>query len=119
MAVMDTQVRSMTCDNEGCDKTVTFNMKDAEAVVKENPWLNNGRFVQTGDRRGFFYCSDVCEINAVGKGTHNIPEPKKIVDVPGVNAAQAIKIAAQAAEEAKAGTKALKAGKATQLKIVK
>jgi hypothetical protein len=48
-----------------------------------------------------------------------VPEPKKIVDVPQVGAAQAIKIAAQAAESAKEGTKALKTGKPANLKVVR
>lgn len=118
MPVLDVQVRTMTCDNE-CGKTITFDVKDAQKVVEENPWLNTGRFIQTGDRRGFFYCSDKCEVEATGTGKHNVPEPKKIVETPSVGAAQAIKIAAQAAENAREATKALKTGKGTKLQVVK
>jgi hypothetical protein len=117
MPVLDVQVRTISC--EQCDKTVTFSMKDHQQVVKDNTWLNTSRVIQTGDGRNFLYCSDECEIAGIGTSKHNVPEPKKIVDVPQVGAAQAIKIAAQAAESAKEGTKALKTGKPANLKVVR
>ena len=117
MPILDVAVRTISC--EMCDKTITFNQKDHQQVAKDTPWLSTSRVVQTGDGRNFIYCSDQCEIAGIATEKHNIPEPKKLVDVPSVGAAQAIKIAAQAAEEAKAGTQAMKEGRPTKLKIVK
>ena len=117
MPILDVAVRTISC--EICDKTITFNQKDHVEVAKNTPWLATSRVIQTGDGRNFLYCSDACEIAGIATEKHNIPEPKKLVDVPSVGAAQAIKIAAQAAEEAKAGTQAMKEGRPTKLKIVK
>lgn len=117
MPILDVQVRTISC--EQCDKTVTFSMKDHQQALKDNEWLSTSRVVQTGDGRNFLYCSDKCEVEGVGTTKHNVPEPKKVVDIPQAGAAQAVKIAAQQAEAARAGTKAIKEGKPANLKIVK
>jgi len=111
------QIRTITCD--ACEKTVTFDMDQHQEALKDNPWMNTTRLVQSGDGRPFLYCSDSCEVTGAGTGNHYIPEPKKIIETPQVGAAQAIKIAAEAAKQAREGTAAIKAGRPTNLKIVK
>lgn len=110
MPFSDSQVRTLTCDAEGCEHTLTFALSIAKQVVEApgNEWVKTGRVVNTGDGRALFYCSDVCEARGIATGKHNPPEPKKIIDDAGNTAAVAA--AAAAAKAAEAATKAIKAG---------
>ena len=108
MAIVDVQIRTVTCNGVGCDKTVTYDAKDIQPTIEANPWLKTLRIVQTASGRNFAYHSDECELSAVAAGSHNPEEPKKIIAMPaGANAIAAAAAAAKAAEE---GTKALKSG---------
>jgi hypothetical protein len=116
MSIVDTQIRTVSCNS--CDKTATFDVKDQKAI-EEQPWLKNVRIIQVVSvGRNFVYCSDECEIAGVASGAHNIPEEKKIVDVPDGQSAAAIQIAANAAKQAEQATKALKDGKPAKLQVV-
>lgn len=112
MGIVDTTFRTISCN--GCDKTVTFDQKDAQKISQENPWLLNTRVLQTGDGRNFSYCSDLCEISGVQAGQHNKPEPKKIIEMP-AGAEYAIRQAAAAAKQQEAATAAIKAGQPVTL----
>lgn len=116
MGIIDAQFRTMTCNT--CEKTVTFNAKDAQTVTNQegNEWLKTGRIVTRGDGQVFLYCTDACEVAAVSAGEHNPPAPKQIVEAPQGEAA--IKLAAEAAKAAAEATKSIKAGKPTKLQIV-
>lgn len=110
MSVIDTQFRTITCNGPKCDKTVTYDVKQANETIadEKNAWLHAVRFTSTSDGRNFAYCSDTCELEGIGTGIHNKPETKKIVDAPATPAAVAA--AAAAAKQAEDATKALKAG---------
>jgi hypothetical protein len=111
MSVVDTSYRTITCNGPDCTTTVTFEPKDAEKTVKENPWLENARLTnRLSDGRVFAYCSDTCEVKAVTAGFHN-KEEKKLVEMPTGTAREAILRAAQAAKAAEEGSKALKEGR--------
>lgn len=115
--IVDVQVRTISCDS--CDKSTTFNVKDAQQAVNDNPWLNATRVVQRiFDGKNFTYCSDECELSAVSNGSHNPPEQKKIVEVAGSGSSEAIKIAADAAKKAEEATKAIKQGQPAKLTVV-
>ena len=117
MSIVDVQVRTISCNS--CDKVATFNIKDHQQAVIDNPWLSSSRVIQTGDGRNYVYCSDECEILGVATTLHNIPEKKNIVEVPDGQGTAAIQIAANAAKQAESATKALKGGKPAKLSIVK
>ncbi len=111
MSVVDNTYRTITCNGPECNKTVTYDPKDAEKTVKENPWLENTRLVnRLVDGRIFAYCSDTCEVKAVTAGVHN-KEEKKVVEMPSGSAREAILRAAQAAKATEEGVKALKEGR--------
>ena len=113
MSTIVTSYVTISCDAEGCGKTATFNQtQEAEnEAIKDNPWLNTVRFVQTMDKRKVQYCSDACEVLATGQGLHNPLEPKKIV--PGNQ--RDVNLAAQAAETAAKAQAAMKAGTGIQV----
>lgn len=101
---------TMSCDAEACGKTVTFpqTQEGLLEAIKDNPWLNSTRAVQTLlDKREFNYCSDECEAKGVGSGAHNKQEAKKII--PGVNPQQ-VELLAKAQERARQAGQALKTG---------
>jgi len=108
MSIIDSQIRNITCD-AGCGKGVLYDRKDEKATFElpENSWLRTTRVVQTADGRNLTYCSDVCEVNGVATGTHNIPEPKKIVEA--TNQA-AVALAAQAAAVARQADQNIREG---------
>lgn len=111
MSIVDNQYRTITCNGPNCTKTATFNIKEAEAAVKENPWLENTRLVnRLSDGRVFAYCSDACEVDAVTAGSHN-KEEKKVIEMPTGASREAIMRAAAAAKAAEEGAKALKEGR--------
>lgn len=110
MSILDAQFRTVTCNGTGCDKTVTFNQKDSQNVVNDNPWLQSVRVIQTADGRNLCYCSDVCEVNNVSSGAHNPPQAKKIIEMPTAGSDAVVRAAALAAAQAEEATRALKAG---------
>ncbi len=93
MPMIDKTTRTIKCDNAACDKEVSFDLKDQYAIAKLPDWLRTFRNVVLGNNTRFGYCSDVCEVEGVTTGNHNVPEPKKVVEA---TAADASKIAAQA-----------------------
>ena len=115
MAIRYNGFRTITCNNEKCGKTITYEHDDRRPELEkaifdapENVWLKGVRQVTTLDNRMFAYCSDVCEVTGVGSGEHNIPEPKKMIE--SATAAQ-VQMAANAAKQAEEATKALKSGR--------
>jgi len=117
MSVVDTAYRTITCNGPECDKTVTFEPKDAEKTVKENPWLENARLVnRLSDGRVFAYCSDPCEVKAITAGAHN-KEEKRVIEMPSGGAREAILRAAQQAAATEAGAKALKEGRDVKIQV--
>ncbi len=114
MSVVDLQYRTISCNS--CDKTVTYeHPKDLAVTVEANPWIKQGRFVQTGDQRNFLYCSDLCEIKGIETGLHGIQEAPK-VSIPQGGAHAQIAAAAAAAKQAEEANKALKSGSPIHLK---
>jgi len=97
---------TLTCDGLECGKTITFPQTEAgeKEATQANPWLNSIRFVQTGDKRQFLYCSDECAIKATATGIHN---QKVIIAPQGPNTVEQAAFAALKAQQA---TAALKAG---------
>jgi hypothetical protein len=95
---------------------VTFALSAEKATfdMPENVWLKSMRMVQTLDARKFVYCSDVCEAKAIEAGTHNLPEPKRIID--NVATPAQVQAAADAAKAQEAATQAIKAGQPVTLR---
>ena len=115
MSIIDVGYRTVSCNS--CDKTVTFEPKNAPEIAKEHVWLKALRIVQANGQN-YAYCSDVCELKGIENGLHNPPEEKKIVAVPtGAQATTAIQAAAAAAKAAEASTRALKSGEGGQIQI--
>lgn len=115
MAIIDTVVRTITCDAFGCGKTITFDRKEEQQTFAnpDNGWLKATRVVQSADGRNHVYCSDECEVKGTATGKHNLPEPKKIVE----GNAAAIAMAAQAAAQAKAADAAIREGQPANIQI--
>lgn len=117
MSIIDVGYRTVTCNGKGCDKTITFEPKNAPDVAKENVWLKNLRIVQANGQN-FSYCSSICEMTGIEAGLHDAPEEKKIVAVPtGAQATTAIQAAAAAAKAAEQATRQLKSGEGGQIQI--
>jgi len=116
MPIIDTAIRSISCDGPECNKAVLFDRKDEKTTFElpENVWLRATRVTQTADGRNKVYCSDVCEVKGVGTGTHNIPEAPKVI--PAGNAAT-IMAAAHAAAAAKNADAAIRAGEPTKVQL--
>jgi hypothetical protein len=116
MSIIDAQIRTITCDGVGCTKTVTFDQKDSKATVElpENAWMKTTRVTQTADGRNFTYCSDICEVKGVETGKHNVQEAPKIVQP---NNANAVALAAKAAEAARQADQALREGQPTKVQL--
>jgi hypothetical protein len=111
MGFHDTQFRTVTCEGPECKNTVTFevNQQDpssAKAAHDANPWLNTIRIVQASGLN-HVYCSDDCEISAVGAGYHN-PKERKSILLP--DASNAVQVAAAQAAQVEAANRALKTG---------
>jgi hypothetical protein len=116
MSIIDSAIRSISCDAAECTKTVLYDRKDEKATFElpENNWLKTTRVTQTADGRNLVYCSDVCEVKGVGSGKHNIPEPPKIVTQ--TNPA-AIAAAASAAAQARQADAAIREGQKTKVQL--
>lgn len=108
--ILDVSVRTITCDGPECDKSISFLQKDNDMMVANTEWLRGLRLVQTLDGRNLCYCSDMCEINAIGNNVHNIPAPKKIIEIPSGSGESGIKAAAAAQAKAEEATRAFKTG---------
>lgn len=107
MPLVDQPLRTIKCDNVECNKDITFDRRQEKETFEANPWLKAVRLVQTVDQRNLVYCSDVCEIAGAKSGTHNLPVPKKIIEV---GSTALVNAAAAAAAAAKASDEALKSG---------
>lgn len=118
MSILDTVVRTIKCEAEGCPNEVIFDRKEEQQVFAkpENAWMKGIRLVQTADGRNIAYCSDDCEVKGVATGKHNLPEPKRIIESGNSAAVQA---AAQAAANAKAAEQIVRSGSGGKLELVK
>lgn len=95
---------------EQCQKTSSAEMVGEGALEKalaQDPWLRTYRTIQTGDGRVFGYCTDICEIEGVKSGAHNMPEEKKVDTNATLGNIAAL---AQKAKEAKLAEAALRSG---------
>jgi len=90
MPISDVTMRTIKCDNEKCDKEVTFNVQDQAAIAALPDWLRTYRNVVLGNNARFGYCSDECEVEGVTSGVHNVPEPKKVEVATPADAQQVI-----------------------------
>ena len=91
--------RTIKCDIEGCTNEVTFNPQNVDEVKALPEWVRGYRVTQRGDRKSFGYCSDVCEVQGITAGNHNVPEPKKVTEVTSL---EEVKQAVANAEASKA-----------------
>jgi hypothetical protein len=116
MAIIDIQVRTITCNAPDCGHTVTFDRREEKQVFEtpENAWLKTSRVVQTADGRNLVYCSDECTVKGAATGIMNVPLAPAII--PGANA-QAVAIAARAAEQARAAEHAIREGKPANITV--
>lgn len=80
MPISDVVSRTIACEAEGCEHSVTFNPQVQEDVIGLPDWIRTTRTVQLGNRASFTYCSDVCEVKGVTTGNHNVPEPKQVAE---------------------------------------
>lgn len=78
MAIKDVTTRTIKCDNPACDKEITFHPDNQEEIAALPDWLRQLRSINLGNGAKFFYCSDVCEVEGVTTGKHNVPEPPKV-----------------------------------------
>ena len=64
MGLIDSEVRTFTCNGPKCTRTVTYDRRLEKQTYEApgNEWLKSIRVIQTGDRRTLIYCSDTCEI---------------------------------------------------------
>jgi hypothetical protein len=116
MPILDTAIRSITCDGPECTKAVLYDRKEEKQTFElpENVWLRATRVTQTADGRNLVFCSDICEIKSVETGKHNIPEAPKVV-AAGNSAAVAAAVASAAA--AKTADAAIRAGQPANVKL--
>lgn len=117
MGIVNTTVQTIKCDAPGCDKLITFAAPEGEQIIKNTPWLRTARTIirliphdPQQAPKSFTYCSDVCEVNGVKTGEHNLPEPK-LIQMPTGDAQSQIRAAVQAVEAQRAGEAALREGK--------
>ena len=108
MAVINSQFQTIICENN-CGKQITFDVSKNKEVAEAagNEWLKTLRYVQTVDQRLLAYCSDVCEVEGIKTGLHNMPQ-KKLIE-SGATPAQVAQAAAQA-KAAELASAALKSG---------
>lgn len=121
MPVIQNLFRTISCDKPGCPKTITYDATPdatgksaSETATFENPdnaWMKSVRTVHTIDNRNFTYCSDVCEVEAVKDGVHNMIQ-KKLIEAAATPAQVAQ--AAAAAKAAELAGKALHEGRPVQ-----
>jgi hypothetical protein len=107
MGMQDQTLRTISCDNKKCDKTVTFDLADQKAIAELPDWLRTFRNVILGNQKRFGYCSDVCEVEGVTTGDHNVPEPKQVQEATAADANRVVE-QAKIVEAMKTGPKAPK-----------
>ena len=78
MPISDVVSRTIKCEADGCENSVTFNPQVEGDILSLPAWVRTTRTVQLGNRSSFTYCSDVCEVKGVTTGNHNVPEPKAV-----------------------------------------
>ncbi len=110
MGIADVTTRTIKCDSPECKNEVTFNPQAIEEIQKLPDWVRTFRSIQNGRRETFGYCSDVCEVQGVTTGKHNVPEPTVVKPATG---AADIQAAAQQAAAASEANTALKEGTIT------
>lgn len=112
MPVTPTTFHTITCDNKTCEhkRTITYNVAQQKETFEhaDNAWMKNLRNVQAVDGRVLTYCSDVCEVEGVKTGLHNMPQ-KKLIESAATPAQ--IEQAAAAARAAEQAGEALKQGR--------
>lgn len=108
MSVVETMFRTVTCNT--CEKTVTYEVKDEQQTFNTpgNEWLLGLRTIQALDQRKFTYCSDICEVEGIKTGQHNMAQKKLIESAASPAQVAQAAAAAKAAEQA---TKALQGGR--------
>jgi hypothetical protein len=105
MAISDLTKRTIKCDSPECKNEVVFDPQKIEEIQNLPDWVRTFRTVQNGKRDTFGYCSDVCEVQGVTTGKHNVPEPKAIQPAAGAADIQAAARDAAAASEANTALK--------------
>ena len=90
MGFADVISRTIKCDAKGCLNSHSFNPQIEEEVAALPLWIRTTRTVTLGNRQQFTYCSDVCEVNGVTTGDHNVPEPKQVQEATPAQANQTI-----------------------------
>lgn len=91
----DAQIRTIACDGKDekgapCVNTISFDVQNQEAIATLPDWIRTYRTITLGNNRRFGYCSDVCEVNGVTTGDHNVPEPQRIQEATPLDAQRAI-----------------------------
>ena len=118
MSITSVSYETLTCNGPGCPRTITYEASQGQATfaLPENAWVKTARLVQpllqnpqNPNKLVFLLCSDECEVKSAATGVHNLPEPKRIIQGPAVNAEQ-VAAAAAAAKRAEEATAALKSG---------
>jgi hypothetical protein len=111
MPVGQTQVSVFVavCDGPDCNRAAIYEgtPEGRKKAVEAEPWLDQVRYVILEDQTKLLYCSDVCEVNAIGAGKHRSSNQKKIQQVGKQAEIQALAMAEQRARET---TKALQSG---------
>lgn len=115
MTIIDSVIRTIGCDADGCGKQVIFDRKDEQTTFADpnNVWLKATRVVQSADGRNIVYCSDACEVKGAGTGKHNIPEAPKVAVANPAQAEAAGKLAAARAQ----AEQAIRSGAPTSIQI--
>jgi hypothetical protein len=115
MSILDSVIRTISCDAPECGKEIVFDRKDEQATFAnpDNIWLKSARVVQTADGRNIVYCSDACTVKGVATGKLNIPEPPKVVTANPAQAEAAAKLQA-ARQQAEA---AIRTGQPANIQI--
>jgi hypothetical protein len=91
----DSQIRTIKCDGKDekgvdCVNTASFDVQNQEQIASLPDWIRTFRTITLGNNRRFGYCSDVCEVNGVTTGDHNVPEPKQVQEATPLDAQRAI-----------------------------
>jgi hypothetical protein len=90
MGFADVVARTIKCDAPECKNEVTFNPQNQEEVANLPKWLRTTRTVTLGNGQRFSYCCDVCEVEGVTTGQHNVPEPKQVQEAGSIEMQRAI-----------------------------
>lgn len=115
MSILDSTVRTITCNGPQCHKSVTFFQKDNEQVVRDHDWLLS-LLIVVAYGQNFCFCSKMCVANALGSDTLDAPQQKKIIEMPTSGSGDAaIRAAAQAQAKAAEVTRNIKDGQPVTL----